>query len=153
MPTFYLARHVLISIFFLSIPHIPSQAQQWNWILSPHGQRQGIVFAMDMQICSVEWKLWGNGAGQDALDSLNRLVPPSEIPNLLFAFNGGFWNPNLHAVGICAGENGIHDAISHPSCFALTRDRAWVGAMRSRISLHPVEDTSPALIEGSKCGD
>ncbi len=148
MAAFYLTWHLLIFIFFFGILLIRPNAQQWDWIESRHGQRQGIVFVMDMKSRSVEWKLWGNGVGQNALDSLNRLVPPSEIPNLIFAFNGGYWNPDLHAVGICAGENGIHDAISHPSCFAITRDRAWVGGMRSRVSLHPVKDTSPALVEG-----
>jgi uncharacterized protein YigE (DUF2233 family) len=142
-------RHVLFLILTLPwLLHTGPYAQHWNWIETSDGQRQGVVFDIDMQIRSIEWKLWGHGVGHDALDTLSRLIPPDQSENLIYAFNGGYWKPNLHAVGICAGERGIHDAINHPSCFALTRDKAWVGAMKSHVSIHSVDEDSPNLVSG-----
>lgn len=116
-----------------------SDSSQFHWLLANDGKRRGCAIVSDLARDSKSWELWGNGAGMPPLDSINSLCPDPERLQSDFGFNGGFWDKTQsRPVGICAGERGIHGAVSHPNGFAIAAKRAWIGPLVAHVQLSPL---------------
>jgi len=125
-------------------PHSP----QLRWLLTGDGERRGFALRSNLALDGAAWELWGNGAGQPPLAPLDRLYPESRPNPPSLGCNGGYWDETEHAVGVCAGQRGIHGARSHPQGFAIAGDRAWIGPLSAHIQLALMagdRPTSPAL--------
>ena len=142
-------------IGLLLLPTAVSAAGTIAWINADDGTTRGVVLETDLAAEPAAWQLWGNGAGDPPLASIDRLCPNSGValnsgvgpapspvisaaagdPVRHFAVNGGFWNKHDYPVGVCAGERGIHSARSHRWGFAIAGGRAWIGSLKAEVVL------------------
>ena len=156
-PRWGLAVCLLTLAMLLSTPASPAQSEPapiggedrtgLRWLASQDGQRRGIVLSADLRREGTGWQLWGPSAAGRVLSPLRRLLPAGALDWPGFAVNGGFWNEFDHPVGVCAGEQGIFAAQSHPGGFVIAGGRAWIGQVTCEITL---ESSGARPSEGSQ---
>ncbi len=143
-----LAACLLTLAILLPAPMSPAQTEPASldgedqtglrWLASQEGQRRGIVLSADLRREGTGWQLWGPSPPGRVLSPLRRLLPAGALDRPGFAVNGGFWNEWDHPVGVCAGEQGIFAAQSHPGGFVIAGGRAWIGQVTCEITLERV---------------
>jgi hypothetical protein len=115
------------------------------WLTTDDNERCGVALVSDLTRDAGAWDVRGVDQPSPG-DAPPALAPVADLAERELAgapgvaVNGGFWNEHGHAVGVCAGAQGIYSTLPHPSGIALAGGRAVCGSLYPRVRLWNVND-------------